>query len=177
MVASPKKSPTKKASPKKRARKPAKPRAHPPTSDMVRAAIIALKDRRGSSLQAIKNYIASNYKVDIVRMAPFIRTHIKSAVKSGALRQSKGSGASGRFRLGAIPKKAAKKRKAKKAKKPRKKSAKKARRPKAKKAKKPKAKAAKKSKAARKPKAAKKAAKPKKAARRPKAKKAAKAKK
>ena len=152
-------------SPKKRARKPAKPKAHPPTRDMVRTAIANMKDRKGSSLQAIKNYIAGNYRVDMVKMAPFIRRSIRAGVKSGAIKQTKGTGAAGRFRLGAAPKKVAKKRKAaKKAKKPKKK-AKKVKKSKAKKAtKKPKVKKAKK--AAAKPKAekkpkVKKAAKPK----------------
>lgn len=178
-------SPVKKASPKKRAKKPSKPRAHPPTREMVRTAIANLKDRKGSSLQAIKNYIASNYRVDMARMNPHIKASIKAQVSSGVLKQVKGQGAAGRFRLGAVPKKVAKKRTRKtKAKKPKK--TKKVRKTKAKKVtKKPKAKkAAKKPKAAKpkKPKVAKKAAaKPKKVkakvAAKPKVKKTTKAKK
>ena len=64
--------PAKKASPKK-ASKPKAPAAHPPTATMVVAAIKALKERGGSSLPAIKKYIAANYKVDVVKIAPFIR--------------------------------------------------------------------------------------------------------
>lgn len=171
-AASPKKRP---ASPKKRVKKPKKPSAHPPVADMVVAAIKALNDRKGTSGVAIKKYIAANYKVDMVRMAPFIRKSLKTGVTSGRLVQKSGTGAAGRFRLGkTAPKKKAKKPK-KKAKKPKKKKAKK---PKAKKVKKPKAKKAKKAKKATKakkpkakkakkvvrkakPKAAKKAAKPK----------------
>ena len=170
------------ASPKKavKAKKPAAKPAHPPTADMVKAAIAALKDRKGSSLPAIKKYIAGNYKVDIVKLAPFIRKFLKKAVEDGKLTQVKGTGASGSFKLvkaapaekkvkkvakkpaaKKTPKKAAKKpaaKKVKKAKTPKKE--KKAKKPAAAKPKKPKAKKATKSPAK---KAAKKAA-PKKAA-------------
>jgi histone H1/5 len=156
---------------KKKARRP-RSSAHPPVADMVRAAIVSLKDRKGSSLVAIKKYIQAKYKVDMVRIAPFIRRYLKKAVADGSLKQASGTGAAGRFRIGKA-KAAPKKKKAKKAKKPKKaKKAKKAKKPKAKKAKKPKAKKAKKSKAkkAKKPKA-KRASKPK-SAKKPKTKKA-----
>ena len=150
-----KNSPVKKSPVKKVAKKaaPKKPAAHPPTSEMVKAAIAGLKERKGSSLAAIKKYIAANYKVDVEKLSPFIRRFIKKAVADGKLIQKTGTGCSGSFRLGAEPKKpkVAKKPAAKKAKKP---AAKKAKKPAAKKAaKKPAAK-----KAAKKP-AAKKAAK------------------
>lgn len=88
---------SKKAGEKKTAAKP----AHPPTSDMVNNAIKGLKERSGSSLQAIKKYIASNYKVDSEKLAPFIRKYLKSAVQTGSLIQTKGKGASGSFKLAA----------------------------------------------------------------------------
>lgn len=80
-------------------KKPRVKPAHPPTSDMVNAAIKNLKERGGSSLQAIKKYIAANYKVDAEKLAPFIRKYLKAAVASGALTQPKGKGASGSFKL------------------------------------------------------------------------------
>lgn len=80
-------------------KKPRTKPAHPPTSDMVNAAIKNLKERGGSSLQAIKKYISANYKVDAEKLAPFIRKYLKSAVASGALTQPKGKGASGSFKL------------------------------------------------------------------------------
>ena len=54
------------ASPKKAkktggAEKPASKPTHPPTAQMLNAAIRHLKDRKGSSLQAIKKYIAATY--------------------------------------------------------------------------------------------------------------------
>nr|CAH7756002.1 unnamed protein product [Callosobruchus chinensis] len=82
---------------------------------MVINAIKGLKERGGSSLQAIKKYIAANYKVDAEKVAPFIKRYLKSSVASGALVQTKGKGASGSFKLasssaekttGAIAKKA-----------------------------------------------------------------------
>ena len=76
----------------------AKP-THPKTADMVTAAIKNLKERRGSSLQAIKKYIGANYKVDAEKFAPFIRKYLKAAVTSGSLVQTKGKGASGSFKL------------------------------------------------------------------------------
>lgn len=73
--------------------------SHPPTATMVNAAIRTLKERGGSSLQAIKKYISSTYKVDAEKLAPFIRKYIKSAVASGKLVQTKGTGAAGSFKL------------------------------------------------------------------------------
>lgn len=72
---------------------------HPPTSEMVTAAIKELKDRNGSSVQAIKKYIASTNKVDGEKFAPFIKRYLRAAVTSGAVVQTKGKGASGSFKL------------------------------------------------------------------------------
>ncbi|XP_012141730.1 histone H1 [Megachile rotundata] len=72
---------------------------HPPTSEMVHAAIRELKDRKGSSVQAIKKYITTTYEVDGEKFAPFIKRYLKSAVTSGAVVQTKGKGASGSFKL------------------------------------------------------------------------------
>jgi hypothetical protein len=75
---------------------------------MVGNAIRSLKERGGSSLQAIKKYIAANYKVDSEKLSPFIKKYLKTAVASGELVQTKGKGASGSFRLAAgKPEKAA----------------------------------------------------------------------
>jgi histone H1/5 len=68
---------------------------------MVGNAIKSLKERGGSSLQAIKKYITANYKVDAEKLSPFIKKYLKSAVASGELVQTKGKGASGSFRLAA----------------------------------------------------------------------------
>ncbi len=145
--------PAKKAT---KAKKPKKAADHPPVAKMVMDAIVALKDRKGSSLAAIKKYIAANNKVDVAKLAPFIRRFLKKAVADGKLTQPKGTGASGSFKIGA---KAKEEKKPKKAKKPAKKE-KKAKKPKT--PKKPKAKKATKS-----PKKAKAKKSPKKAAKKP----------
>lgn len=86
-------------SPKKNAKKvAAKPPAHPKYIDMIAAAVTALKERNGSSRQAIVKYIKANYKVgdsaDVhVKMA------LKRGVAGGTLLQPKGTGASGSFKL------------------------------------------------------------------------------
>ena len=115
--------PAKAKTPKKKAA--AKPKAapsHPKTTVMIVAAIKALKDRKGSSLPAIKKYIAANYKVDTVKLAPFIKKGLKSLVEKKALIQTKGKGASGSFKVAAAEKKEKKaaKPKAKKPKTPKK---------------------------------------------------------
>merc|ERR1719300_1630246 len=134
------------------------PAAHPKYSVMIAAAITALKDRTGSSRQAILKYICANYKVDAAKAAVQIRLALKRGVAKGALKMARASGkGAGCYKVV----KAEKPKKVKKAKKPKAKKPKKA-------AKKPAAK-----KAAKKPKkAAKKPAK--KAAKKPAAKKAAK---
>ncbi|KAG8039577.1 hypothetical protein G9C98_008220 [Cotesia typhae] len=81
------------------AKKPAAKSTHPSTADMVKAAIKHLAERQGSSLQAIKKYIASTYKVDVEKQAQFIKKFLKSAVTKGILVQTKGKGASGSFKL------------------------------------------------------------------------------
>ncbi|XP_058791626.1 histone H1B-like [Phymastichus coffea] len=86
-----------------RAATASKPRAklsHPRTAEMVDAAIAALKEKGGSSLQAIKKYISGTYAVDAEKLSPFIKKYLKSGVVANKLVQTKGKGASGSFRLG-----------------------------------------------------------------------------
>ncbi|XP_050052914.1 histone H1A, sperm-like [Aphis gossypii] len=97
-------SPAAKKSPAKKkvgaAAKAKKPAAnHPTTSVMVTSAIKELKEKKGSSLPAIKKYLAANYKVDPAKLAPFIRKFLKAAVANGTVLQTKGTGASGHFKL------------------------------------------------------------------------------
>merc|ERR1711894_786450 len=87
-----------KKSPAKKAAKPKAAPAHPPTATMVMAAVKGLKEAKGASLPAIKKYIAGNYKVDIVKLSPFVRKALKSLVEKKKLVQTKGTGASGRFK-------------------------------------------------------------------------------
>lgn len=73
--------------------------AHPSTAVMVTAAIKTLNDKKGSTLQAIKKYLALNYHVNLNKYSPFICKYLKTAVTKGDLIQTKGSGASGYFKL------------------------------------------------------------------------------
>ena len=76
--------------PKKAAAKSA-PSAHPPYLEMVIAAVKALKERSGSSRQAILKYILANYAVGTDPKAANL--HLKQALKrgvtSGALKNTK----------------------------------------------------------------------------------------
>merc|ERR1711922_91312 len=77
--------------------------AHPPSSTMVVKAIEDLKEKKGSSLAAIKKYIGANYKVDLNQMNVFIRKALKSGIEKKTLVAS--SGMSGRFKLAKTEKK------------------------------------------------------------------------
>merc|ERR1712158_227510 len=139
--------------------KAAKPAAHPPYANMIVAAIKALKDKKGSSRQAILKYVVANNKVaDADKAAVRVKLALRKlvAAKKVVPAAAAGKKGAGSFKLPAKEPAAKKPKKPKAAKKP---AAKKAAKPKAKKAAKPKA--AKKpaaKKAAKKP-AAKKAAK------------------
>merc|ERR1712072_1166972 len=103
------------AAPAKKAEKKKVKKAadHPKYADMIAAAIGTLKERSGSSRQAIVKYVAANYKV-----GDSAGTHVKLALKrgvvAGKLKQVKGSGASGSFKLAEKPKATKKKPAAKK---------------------------------------------------------------
>ena len=77
---------------------PKKPAEHPKYIDMITAAIVALKERTGSSRQAIVKYIQANYKVGD-NAGVHIKMALKKGVASGALTQPKGTGASGSFKV------------------------------------------------------------------------------
>ena len=72
---------------------------HPTSSEMIIEAIWTLKEKNGTALPGIKKYLASNFQVDLVKIAPFIRRSLKSLVEQEKLIQSRGTGANGRFKL------------------------------------------------------------------------------
>merc|ERR1712080_150470 len=126
----------------KKAKKTKAPAAHPKYSVMIPAAIAGLKDRSGSSRQAILKWIKANYRgVDHPQAGQHLNMALKAGVKKGTLKMARASGkGAGSFKLGEKPKaakkakkpKAAKKKPAKKApkaKKPAKKAAKKVKKP------------------------------------------------
>merc|ERR1712025_1275215 len=110
------------SAPAKKASKPKAPAAHPKYSVMIAAAITSLKDRTGSSRQAILKYICANYKVDAAKAAVQVRLALKRGVAKGALKMARASGkGAGSYKVV----KAKKPKKVKKAKKPAVKKAKK----------------------------------------------------
>ncbi len=92
--------PEKKAAPKKVAE-------HPTYAVMISAAVASLKDRKGSSKQAIAKYICANYKVGTTYNV-HLKMALKRGVESGALVQTKGTGASGSFKIAKVEKEAKK---------------------------------------------------------------------
>ncbi|XP_064595784.1 histone H1-delta-like [Liolophura sinensis] len=91
----------------KKTTKPKKPAEHPKYSEMVVAALKDLKERGGSSRSKILKYIVTNYKVgDEKTVNTHLKLALKSGVQSGMLKQTKGTGATGSFKLGETAKKA-----------------------------------------------------------------------
>lgn len=82
----------------KKAAAPKKPAEHPKYIEMIVAAIAALKERTGSSRQAIAKYVTANYKVGD-NSATHLKQALRKGVASGVLSQPKGNGASGSFKL------------------------------------------------------------------------------
>ncbi|KAL1929709.1 hypothetical protein VTP01DRAFT_1847 [Rhizomucor pusillus] len=90
---------------------------HPPYETMIKSAILALKERKGSSRQAIKKYILANYNVSA-------RAHfdqqVSAAIKRGAAKNlfTLPKGLSGTVKLSKPEKKVATDKKEKKEAKP-----------------------------------------------------------
>ena len=78
--------------------KPAKPAGHPKYSEMIIATVEVLKDRTGSSRQAITKYIKGNYTVGD-NADTQIKINLKRMVTKDLLAHTKGVGASGSFKL------------------------------------------------------------------------------
>jgi hypothetical protein len=74
--------PKKAAEKKKKVKKPKKPATHPPFKTMITQAIAALKDRLGSSRQAILKFIMEKYFPKDADEA-FVRRHLNSALARG----------------------------------------------------------------------------------------------
>jgi hypothetical protein len=71
---------------KKTAAKPKKPSTHPKYSEMEATAISALKERGGSSRQAILKYIMANFNVG--KDAKLVNAHLKLALRTGVKNKS-----------------------------------------------------------------------------------------
>lgn len=65
---------------------------HPPLWVMLKAAITNLKDRKGSSRQAIMKYVQSNYKVQMTgKFKSAMKRCVNKGVSEGKLVKTKGS--------------------------------------------------------------------------------------
>nr|XP_002738107.1 PREDICTED: protein B4-like [Saccoglossus kowalevskii] len=87
---------------------------HPKTLDMVIEAVQELNSRNGASVQGIKRWILSTYPtVDPIRIKPLLKQALAKGLESGLLIRPKNSmglvGATGRFKIGKIPKPSKKK--------------------------------------------------------------------
>merc|ERR1712130_775079 len=94
--------------------------AHPPYANMITAAIKGLKDKKGSSRQAILKYIVANNKVDATKAAVRVKLALrKMVVAKKVVAAAAGKKGAGSFKLPAKEPKAKKpKAKKPKAKKP-----------------------------------------------------------
>ncbi|XP_051899396.1 histone H1.0-like [Pristis pectinata] len=82
----------------KRAKAAKKPLDHPKYTDMITAAIKALNYRSGVSRQAIQTYIKREYNVGDSADHQ-VKIGLKKLVENKVIKQIKGMGASGSFRL------------------------------------------------------------------------------
>merc|ERR1711963_907462 len=113
-----------KAAKAKKPAKPKKPSTHGTYASMIAAAITALKDKKGSSRQAIVKYIMTNNNLsgaDAKAVNTRTKVALKNGLKAGVLKNAKGTGVTGSFKLVKVEKPTkAKKPAAKKAKSPKK---------------------------------------------------------
>jgi len=72
---------------------------------MIKAALKALNERSGSSRAAILKYVLAHYTLDPIQANQHLKVALKNGVKSKQLKQTKGNGASGSFKLGESAKK------------------------------------------------------------------------
>lgn len=84
-----------KSTQKKASKQPAE---HPKYAEMIIQALHALKDRNGSSRQALDKYVKNHFKVGD-KASHFIKMALKRGVENGQFINTKGSGASGSFKV------------------------------------------------------------------------------
>jgi len=94
-----------------KSKKPKAKSNHPKYAAMIKQAITSLKDRNGSSKMALLKFIVTNYKIDPILANQHLKVALRAGVKNKTLKQTKGTGASGSFRLGTEAAAATKKRK------------------------------------------------------------------
>jgi histone H1/5 len=79
--------------------------SHPKYSAMIKQAITQLNDRNGTSKAAILKYILANFKVNSASANQHLKSALRAGTKNKTLKQTKGVGASGSFKLAASPSK------------------------------------------------------------------------
>ena len=75
----------------------------PTYAAMIKTAIVSLKDRKGSSRQAIEKFIKANFAVGETMAGP-LKLALKKGVEKGTILQVKGKGASGSFKIAKVEK-------------------------------------------------------------------------
>ena len=75
---------------------------HPTYQIMVKTAIAASKERSGSSRQAVVKYVVANYKVKEDAAAARVRQCLQRLSKKGEIQHTKGTGASGSFKIAKV---------------------------------------------------------------------------
>ena len=65
---------------------------HPTYAEMISSAISTLKDRTGSSRQAIAKFVCANYQVDADKAALHLRRALKKGVEDGVFKTARESG-------------------------------------------------------------------------------------
>ena len=78
-------------------------RSHPKFSVMIKHALEQMNDRIGTSKAAILKYILSNFKVNSLTANQHLKSALRAGTKNQSLKQIKGVGASGSFKLAAAP--------------------------------------------------------------------------
>src|SRR5689334_17164433 len=75
--------------------------SHPKYSDMIKHALTQLNERLGASKAAILKYILANFNVNQTTANRHVKSALRAGAKNKSLKQTKGSGASGTFKLNA----------------------------------------------------------------------------
>lgn len=86
----PKKAATSKTTATKGAKSAKAPASHPAYKDMIKEAIVQLKERNGSSRQAIKKYIQANYNISAPNFESLFNTALRRGVQNEEFVQPKG---------------------------------------------------------------------------------------
>lgn len=74
--------------------------SHPKFIEMIVEGLKTLNERNGSSRQALFKFIMCNYQLDEKVAQVHLKMAIKNGVKNGSLKQLKGIGSNGSFKIG-----------------------------------------------------------------------------